>query len=176
MENKRGYRAIDVRKMRGSAIGKKSTPGQNLAPNHVHDLSRKFVFRGVRPAVTHRRSTPPTFLPNYDVPAEVEMAIRNGTDLLAMLPNLPEGLNERNYVQKMSALLYCEEVAEKIQIGQFTMEGVKLEHIHGDLYKLDVPGLKLESPKLVEADRIVIHLDKRKLTYKSNFKHLFKYV
>ena len=35
--------------------------------------------------MSHRRATPPVFLPNFDVPAEVSSAIRNGEDILSML-------------------------------------------------------------------------------------------
>ena len=38
-----------------------------------------------RPEMSHRRATPPVFLPNFDVPTEVSSAIRNGEDILSML-------------------------------------------------------------------------------------------
>ena len=151
--NKKGPRAIDVKKLRGAAVGKKraQTPNaQKSVGEQKFDLSRRFVFRGVRPDVAHRRETPPVFLPNFDVPAEVTNAIRNGDDILAMLPSLPEILTHKNYQSKMTALLYCEEVAEAIQIGQYTMKNVQFEYLHNSLYTVNIPGIKTDSPKLLE--------------------------
>ena len=79
ISNKKGPRAIEVKKLRGAAQNKKKVDlscGDNL------NVPRKFVFKGVRPDVSHRRAAPPVFLPNFDVPAEISNAIRSGDDIL----------------------------------------------------------------------------------------------
>lgn len=160
-----------MKKLRGAAIGKKIVPNESGDGDTQTDLSRKFVFRGIRPEVAHRRTTPPVFIPNYDVPAEVMNAIRNGDDILAMLPHLPEKLSPKNYQSKMTALLYCEEVAQSIQIAQYILKGVQFEHLHNSLYTIDIPGIKSDSPKLLEADRLIIHLPGENLVEYHAFVH-----
>ena len=44
------------------------------------------------------------------------------------LPNLPEKLSAENYVPKMSALLYCEEVADCLQMAQMSLR-VTMGHL-----------------------------------------------
>ena len=75
----KGSRAIDVKKLRGSAVGKKRP--QHEVPLRT-DSGRNYVFKGTRPEVLHRRAAPPVFLPNFDVPAEISEAIRAGDDIL----------------------------------------------------------------------------------------------
>ena len=102
------------------------------------------MLKGLRPQVELRRETPPCFLPNYDVPEDVNkvnielknrtisffyQTIRNGGDLLALMPNLSDVLSSSNYCLKMRSLLYCEEVAQSIEIEINKITATVLEHI-----------------------------------------------
>ena len=103
-----------------------------------------------------RRDAPPHFLPNFDVPTALVNGIRGGTDILKIVPSLTLDLNEKNYQDKMTALLFCEEVALGIEMEQFSLKDVVLEHLSCNHFSLEIPGLKNESPPLGIADLLII--------------------
>ena len=54
------------------------------------------------------------------------------------LSELPRKLSPENYQAKFTALLYCEEVAMDIQIGQFSLKAVTLERLEALDQKISV--------------------------------------
>ena len=159
--------------------------------------------------MSHRRATPPVFLPNFDVPTEVSSAIRNGEDILSMLrvdeiarfleifgkieKNTHDFLfkvaefarktvgrklriedvgvallrrggwlpsNGANVAQGHYGTLGIWKAAEGFPLGfpvRFRFPS-RAEHLHREIFAIDVPGIKTDSPRLVEGDRLVVHI------------------
>ena len=122
-----------------------------------------------------RRDAPPHFLPNFDVPTALVNGIRLGTDILKIIPALTADLTEENYFHKMTALLFCEEVALGIEIEQFTMRDVILEHINGNHFSLEIPGMKNDSPPLGIADLLIITVNQNETMEFHAFIHTIRH-
>jgi helicase MOV-10 len=146
-----------------------------LSKVFLRNDQRRFVFKGPRPQVPKRRDAPPHFLPNFDVPTALVNGIRLGTDILKIIPALTAELTEDNYFHKMTALLFCEEVALGIEIEQFTMKDVTLEHINGNHFSLEITGLKNDSPPLGIADLLIITVNQNETIEFHAFIHTIRH-
>ncbi|CAH1782580.1 unnamed protein product, partial [Owenia fusiformis] len=95
-------------------------------------------------------------LPQYPVPREVRECVLEDKDLIAIIPPLGEELCLENYVEKLSTLLYLEEIQEEVDIRTYDMERVCLE-MYGGYLKLQVgTGLAEGRPSVLVGDSVIL--------------------
>ncbi|KAF0301715.1 RNA helicase Mov10l1 [Amphibalanus amphitrite] len=92
-------------------------------------------------------------LPPYPLPTR--LLSMDGDRLLANYPCLASELGPDNYKQRLTLLLFIEEVEMLRQIRQFDMDGVVLGRA-GEFLQLAVPGLAESRPSLVVGDKVLL--------------------
>uniref|UniRef100_G1P7T8 RNA helicase Mov10l1 n=1 Tax=Myotis lucifugus TaxID=59463 RepID=G1P7T8_MYOLU len=97
----------------------------------------------------------PSFLPQYPIPDRLKKCVEQKIDILTFQPLLAELLNMSNYKEKLSTLLWLEEIHAEIELKEYNMSGVVLKR-NGDLLVLEVPGLAESRPSLYAGDKLVL--------------------
>ncbi|XP_036167158.1 RNA helicase Mov10l1 [Myotis myotis] len=97
----------------------------------------------------------PSFLPQYPIPDRLKKCVEQKIDILTFQPLLAELLNMSNYKEKLSTLLWLEEIHAEIELKEYNMSGVVLKR-SGDLLVLEVPGLAESRPSLYAGDKLVL--------------------
>nr|KAF6270591.1 Mov10 like RISC complex RNA helicase 1 [Pipistrellus kuhlii] len=97
----------------------------------------------------------PSFLPQYPIPDRLKKCVEQKIDILTFQPLLAELLNMSNYKEKLSTLLWLEEIHAEIELKEYNMSGVSLKR-NGELLVLEVPGLAESRPSLYAGDKLVL--------------------
>ncbi|KAM4038170.1 RNA helicase Mov10l1 isoform 3-T3 [Anomaloglossus baeobatrachus] len=97
----------------------------------------------------------PSFLPMYPIPERLRKCVEQNMDVLAIEPCLGELLTLSNYRNKMSTLLWLDDIHNEIEMKEFTLSGVSLQKRGGFLI-LEVPGIIEGRPSLNHGDRVLL--------------------
>ncbi|XP_012289828.3 RNA helicase Mov10l1 [Aotus nancymaae] len=107
---------------------------------------------------TQKRNTRrqlPSFLPQYPIPDRLRKCVEQKIDILTFQPLLAELLNMSNFKEKLSTLLWLEEIHAEMELKEYNMSGVILKR-NGDLLVLEVPGLAEGRPSLYAGDKLIL--------------------
>ncbi|XP_029175331.1 probable RNA helicase armi [Nylanderia fulva] len=86
---------------------------------------------------------------NGKSPDQREVAIGN------LMPCLKKQLSFHTYKERFHILLYLEDISEKLNMQQYSMESAVMRR-HGEYLALEVPGLVEKRPSLVLGDRAIV--------------------
>lgn len=125
-----------------------------------------WVLRGGFPERSDIRKSTPSFLPRYPIPESLKKKVEEGSDILDSLPSLTHKLSMLNYADKLSALIYLEEIDSGIEIRRHGIQGAQLQR-KGEYLTLRVPGMTDGKPDLSVSDSVVLR--------KSDRAHLVEY-
>ncbi|XP_077120996.1 RNA helicase Mov10l1 isoform X2 [Ranitomeya variabilis] len=97
----------------------------------------------------------PSFIPLYPIPERLRKCVEQNLNVLAIEPCLGELLTLSNYRNKMSTLLWLEDINNEIEIKDLSLSGVCLQK-RGGFLVLEVPGIIEGRPSLFPGDRVLL--------------------
>lgn len=92
----------------------------------------------------------------YNIPQDLFKALETRTPMTEVFPELRESLHFDNYAAKFHALLYCEEVDERLQMREYDMDDTILV-AEREFLVLTVPGLSEGRPSLISSDKVILN-------------------
>ena len=75
--------------------------------------------------------------------------------VMQKIPCLESLLTYKNYIERFDALLYLEQIAQRLHIDQYQMKSAIMRHCN-EYLSLNVPGLAEKRPSLIVGDRITV--------------------